>query len=77
MGAEVLIEVYRINEVKEDLTFDAVVTISYFGDTAKLCGMSGNFSHKARQEIQAYLITRGVKEVHYIRRGRHVVINRR
>jgi hypothetical protein len=77
MAAEVLVEIYRTNEVRSAFTFDAVVTISYFGDTARLSGMSGSFSHYARKEVQAYLLKRGVKEVHYIRRGKHVVINRR
>lgn len=77
MGAEVLIEVYRTNEVQSEHKFDAVVTIGYFSNTARLSGMSGNFSNKARKELQAYLTSKGIKEVHYIRRGRHVVINRR
>ena len=77
MGVESLVELYRTNEVPSAFKFDAVVTIVYFKDTARLSGMSGNFSHSARKEIQTYLTSRGIKEVHYIRRGKHVVINRR
>lgn len=77
MGAEVLLEIYRTNEVPKEYTFDAVVAISYFNGVARLSGMSGQFSHKARKELQSYLWSKGVQEIHYIRRGKHVVINRR
>lgn len=69
MTAEVLIEIYRTNEDKSTYTFSAVVTISYFGNTATLQGMSGSFNKKSLMEIIHHLRSRNIKTIKYIRKG--------
>lgn len=77
MGATVLVEIYRTQEIPEQYKFNAVVTISYFGTQARLHGLSGNFSLQCWKELRSYLTAQGITEANYIRRGKHVVINRR
>ena len=69
MSSQTLVEVYRTNEAKDTHTFDAVCTLTYFGDIVFISGMSGTFNISAWKELRAYLKSIEIKEAHYIRRG--------
>lgn len=69
MAAEVITEVYRTQERRECFEFHAAVTITYFGDTATLQGMSGRFSRTCWREIEHYLSGRGIRQAQFFRRG--------
>lgn len=74
MGAQVLVETYRTQEVKELHKFEAVCTLTYFGNIVFISGMSGIFSIAAWRELRAYLESIGMKEAHYFRRGKLKII---
>lgn len=76
MGAESLVEIYRTQENKAKFEFKSVVTITYFGDSATLQGMSGTFNRNCWREIKLHLLKRGINRAMYIRRGKLVVIDR-
>ncbi len=70
MAAEAIVELYRTQEDREKHYFVSVVTVTYFGTTAFIQGLSGTFTIQCWKEIREYLISKGIKEVRYYRRGR-------
>jgi hypothetical protein len=76
VGAESLVEVYRTQECRDKFEFKAVVTITYFSDSATLQGLSGSFTKKCWFELQDYLVTRGVTKVQYFRKGNLVTLDK-
>jgi hypothetical protein len=70
MAAETVVELYRTQERRERFEFNAAVTITYFGNTATLQGLSGRFSHACWSELQQYLLGRGIRQIQYFRRGK-------
>jgi hypothetical protein len=70
MGAQVVMEIYRTCECKDTNNFKAVVTLTYFGDTVFIQGMSGNFSKRCWLELYQYLTERGCTEAQFYRHGK-------
>ena len=70
MTAEILTEIYRTDEDRSIYKFSAVVTLSYFGDTCMLMGLSGGFSVDSWRELYTHLQSRGVTKAVYYRRGK-------
>ena len=70
MTAQTIVEVYRTQEDKANYDFKSVVTISYFGDTAYIQGLSGQFDRKCWREIVDYLESKGIIKFQYYRRGK-------
>lgn len=69
MAAEVIVEIYRTQEIREQHYFVAAVTISYFGRTAFIQGLSGTFTIKCWREITEYLMSKDIDQVQYYRHG--------
>ena len=74
MAAETIVEIYRTQEDREKHYFVSAVTISYFGTTAFIQGLSGTFTIQCWKEIREYLISKGIEDVEYYRRGRLKVV---
>lgn len=70
MAAEILMELYRTQEDRANYTFKAAVTISYFNRVAFIQGLSGELSVTCWKEIRTYLLSKGITEVQYLRRGK-------
>lgn len=70
MAAEVVVELYRTQEIKERYQFCAAVTITYFGKRAMLQGLSGKFTLACWQELATHLKSKGVVAADYYRRGK-------
>lgn len=70
MAAEVVVELYRTQEVKEQYRFCAAVTITYFGKRAMLQGLTGRFTPACWKELATHLKSKGVVAADYYRRGK-------
>ena len=68
MSAEAIVEIFRTQENRSTYSFVASVTITYFGDTAFIQGLSGTFTTACWRELYAYFKARGVKEAKYYRK---------
>lgn len=67
MGAQVIAEIYRSQELGS--TFSVAFTITYFGDTASIQGVSGSISPACIRELIAYLQTKpGINHLSFIRK---------
>lgn len=67
MGAQVIAEIYRSQELGS--TFSVAFTITYFGDTASIQGVSGSISPACIRELIAYLQTKpGITHLSFIRK---------
>ena len=71
---QVVTEIYRTNEAKNNYTFTCAVFITYFGDTAFIQGLSGTFTTKCWREIVDYLEKKGIKQIQYYRKDRLKVV---
>jgi hypothetical protein len=69
MAAETIVEVYRTQENRAEHFFVTAVTITYFGKTAFIQGLSDTMTIKCWREIREYLIGKGIEEVQYYRHG--------
>lgn len=67
---QVVVELYRTNEDRDNHTFTACVTISYFGDTAFIQGLDDTLTIQCWREIRGYLESKGIKQAQYFRKGR-------
>lgn len=72
MGASRLVEIFRTEE--KDGTFVAAVTISYFGDTAFLSGLSGSLTISHIRELFAYLRSINIARCKYYRAKKDKVV---
>lgn len=77
MTAEAIVEIYRTQEDKENKTFVAAVTLSYFGRIAMVQALSGTFSTTCWRELGEYLWGKDIDEIHYYRKGRLKIIKRK
>ena len=67
MGAQVIAEIYRSQELGS--TFSVAFTITYFGDTASIQGVSGSISPACIRELIAYLqMKSGINHLSFIRK---------
>mgnify|MGYP001627463770 CR=1 FL=1 len=67
MGAQVIAEIYRSQELGS--TFSVAFTITYFGDTASIQGVSGSISLLCVRELITYLQTKpGITHLSFIRK---------
>ncbi len=71
---QVITEVYRTNENRQDYTFTSCVTLTYFGDTVFIQALSGTFTIACWRELRTYLQDKGIKEAKYLRRGKLVSV---
>lgn len=67
---QVVTEIYRTNENKALYTFTSCVTLTYFGKTVFVQGLSGTFTVACFRELECYLKSKGMKEVQYYRKDR-------
>lgn len=65
MSAEVICEVYRFKTNHHD--FQAVCTITYFGDQSFVQGMQGNITRPQLRELIQHLLNKSVKTLTYKR----------
>lgn len=65
MGSEIICEVYRFNTNCQK--FDAVCTITYFGDQYFVQGMQGNIGREQLRELIQHLLNKSVKTLTYKR----------
>jgi len=69
MSAESIVEIYRTQERRDEHFFVSAVTISYFGRTAFIQGLSGTFTIKCWREVTEYLMSKDIDQVQYYRHG--------
>lgn len=69
MTAETVVEIYRTQEDREKHSFVSAVTITYFGNRASIQGLSGTMTIRCWRELKEYLISKGIEEVEYYRKG--------
>lgn len=67
MGAQIITEIYRTRE--QNGTYHAAYTITYFGSTAQIQGLSGRVSPACIRELIRYLQTKtDITHLSYIRK---------